>query len=375
MVTPKSKTRSQENTKSNILVVLVAVSVFATLISIFGPTYYLIDHHAANKAVDPRISVNAPVNSVEVVDLDHEKQFQATIKSCLPSKNKNCREYIPDPPPGEQKMQRVALISPPGDIASSLLNEVERIVHQRNRQQHKTEPDIEVIQTSHVPPYGYGKTHGLTKIIRLVPQPLVLEVTDALQSLLEAGETHHDISLLDLKAALRQILRFHCRLSHVAAHTAMLSIQFMDLLTDPGEVSQRLRTFLAPNDIPEANEGDDDVIAEFAGDDDQGGLFDAQETYGTQMLTYIQKISKADINKVLDEVLLEEVRKTKNMTAWPCPSFWAAGDDPEPLKLNTLSQRLARELSPDCSDPMSSCFVPRDKCEAAGDGLCRGNKR
>jgi hypothetical protein len=75
---------------------------------------------------------------------------------------------------------------------------------------------IELIHASNVPPYGYGKNHGWSRIIRIarsvVPQTLQLLSQQDQQSLEK---------LVDPQ--VRQLLRWHCRLSHVAAHTAMLT--------------------------------------------------------------------------------------------------------------------------------------------------------
>lgn len=390
MVLPSSETRKplartqSGKTANKLMMVFAAASAFMTLLSIFGPTLYVVEqqHEAAivNMNMNPKLMIpRDPLPSqpepeiIEVEDLDHEELFYNTIKSCIPAENKKCKEFVPDN--GEaKKVQRVALLSPPGDISLSLLNRMEQVMMHHNHRHSVDSLDIDIITTSHVPPYGYGKTHGFTKLVRLVPQPLTLEVTDALQSSLEPGESHKNITLQDLKAAMRQILRFHCRISHVAAHTATLSIPFMDMLSDPKETTQALQSFLAPGYTLDEKGTNDDKIIESVADDDQAGLFDAEEKYGTQMLTYIQSASHVNVDEVLDQVLLEELKKTKNMTVWPCPSFWAAGDEPDPLKLSPITQRLARALSPDCDAPFVSCFVPRDKCEGKGDGICNGNK-
>lgn len=331
------------------------------------------------------------VKVVEVVDLEHEEMFRSTIKSCVPShdeedgnkKKQKCMVHIPESSKeGEEKVERVAIIAPPGDISTTILHYAEQIANRHNHRETKDQLDIEIIPRTNVPPYGYGKTHGLSKIIRLVPQPLVLEVTDALQSTLEPGETHESITLQDLRAALRQVLRFHCRLSHVAAHTALLSVGFLEVVLAPTETLSKIESFVTPNDLFEkSSNGDDDMFLQFAADDDQEGLFDAQEAYGTQLLTHIQSTSPglkygADVNKALDDVLLEEMRLTKNLTVWPCPSFWAAGDAPDPLNISPIIRRIAEALSPACNgDPQASCFVEKDKCEARGDALCDKKKK
>jgi hypothetical protein len=364
---------------NDVLLFFGAAASFATLLSIFGPTLNLVEqHHSVAKDLRappaPALSVPQAKEALnleaDVEDLLHEELFQATIKSCLPIDNAKCKQFVPEPVGhGKKKVQRIAIIAPPGEISNSLRNRVHEILdHQQPNANGLL--DIELIETTHVPPYGYGKTHGLTKVLRQVPQPLVLEVTDALQSLLEPGETHAMVTLSDVKAGLRQILRFHCRLSHLAAHTAIMSVGFMDLLSEPGRVVNRLGMFLLDKDTVVEREADSEL--QFAADDDQESLFHAQEMSGTQILSHIQFTSQVDVNNALDEVLLEELRITKNLTVWPCPSFWTAGEAPDPTKLSPLMQRLARALSPDCTDPYSSCFVKRDKCEAIGDGPCRG---
>lgn len=354
---------------------MLSVAVVVILFTIFGPTLYMLELQSAIRPATILESSSAHLevpHLVEVVDLSHESMFAAAIKSCLPPDQK-CKTFIAEPPAHSKPIQRVALIAPPGDISSALLNHAEEVMHQHNR--HHPDQPIEIIPRSSVPPYGYGKTHGLTKIIRLVPQPLLLEVTDALQSVLEPGESHRDVTIDDIKAALRQVLRFHCRLSHVAAHTAILSIGFMDLVQNPASVTERLETFLAPDDHAKNPGEEDDAMLEFMPDDDRGGLFDAQESYGTQMLTYLQSATDQEIGRLLDDVLLEEMALTKNLTLWPCPSFWAAGEASSKTKLSSITQRIAKALIPDCSDPFATCFVERDKCEAKGDAECAGNKR
>lgn len=371
-----TSSRKRRARESDIVLVYLAISAsFVTLISIFGPTRYLVEHHNEN-AMDVRVSLDKPQPMIiELDDLDHEELFQKTVKSCLPAENKKCKEYIPEPvDPVQTKVQRVALLAPPGDMSGSLLNRVEHIMRQHNKLSVKKDLDIEVFLSTHVPPYGYGKTHGLTKIIRLVPEPLLLEVTDALTAVLRPGESHTMITLADLKAALRMILRFHCRLSHLSAHTAIMSVTLMDLLSDPTLTVQKIRAFLAPNDEhKEKSKGEDDDNT-LTVDDDQSGLMDAEIAFGSRILTNVQKNMKGEnVADILDQVLLDEFNQSKNMTVWPCSSFWAAGGDEGDL--SEITRRLAKALSPDCDDPFNTCFVERDKCEFKGDVVCETQKK
>jgi hypothetical protein len=368
--------------------IVVGAMVFITAIlcaSIVGTAY---DH----QSVDVRLQ-NHP-SLIVARELEHEEWFRNTIKSCLPVQNPKCKSFFPDAD-GEKK-QRIAVLTPPGEASFSLYNKIEAIQYQHNHRIDKVGPFIDAFTRTSVPPYGYGKTHGLTKIVRLVPRPLVLEVTDALHSLLEPEETHKGITIHDLKAGLRMILRYHCRLSAVAAHTAMLSIDYKELEIDSAGVSRKLHSFLVPDDKLKDAGDEDDKMFEFVADDDPSGLFDAQMAYGvsaasvrrfvvvtshrfeflqTQMLTFIGASTKTNIHKLLDEVLVDELTKSKNLTIWPCPSFWSVGEEPLPLHISPLLQRLANELSPDChNDSFAQRWVERDKCEAEGDGQCIGSK-
>ena len=224
------------------------------------------------KAIDMRLS-NHP-SLVVVQELKHENIFRNTIKSCLTSENSKCKTFIPTVN-GTEK-QRIAIISSPGDAASSVYTQIVPLQNQYNHRSNQAGPEIDVFLRTSVPPYGYGKTHGLTRIIRLVPQPLALEVTDALRTLLKPGESHTVIALSDLKAALRQILRFHCRLSAVAAHTALLSINYQEMTTDMANVVKKIDTFLGANDPTLGIGKRGGKVLE----SDQGGLFDAPQSFG-----------------------------------------------------------------------------------------------
>lgn len=305
-------------------------------------------HHAVlqtNTLPGPAFNYNYPVD-VDVATLEHEDAFRATLTNCLPP-NQKCKQFVLP-----NTKRRVAIISPPGDISNAWTKRIEAMVQN----------DTQVIARNNVPPYGYGKSHGLTQVIRFIPQPLVLQVTDALHSLLEHGETHAMITLPDLKAGLRQILRFHCRLSHLSAHTALLSVD--TTTSDSDEVANMLQSFLQARKPAEWSA--DNML-----DDDSDELFQLHATDGSQTLTHVQAFSHVkDIMVLLDQVLVEELKLSRNMTIWPCPSFWNSGDAPDPMNISPLLQRLAKALSPDCDDPYAKCWVERDKCEAVGDARC-----
>lgn len=157
--------------------------------------------------------------------LQHEEMFTNTLKSCLPAqKGKACKTYMPE------STERIGIIAPPGSMTTSLLRLIEFVVaHSKKADGSKvTNTTFEIIPTTHMPPYGYGKTHGYTRLIRVVPEPLLVGATDTLVGVLdelsENGGAKQVVTLNDIKASLRQQIRYQCRLNHISAHTALWTI-------------------------------------------------------------------------------------------------------------------------------------------------------
>lgn len=257
-------------------------------------------------------------------------------------------------------------------------------------------------------PYGYGKTHGYTRIIRIVPQPLLLGATDTLKAALQSSPSLSlsDVTLNDLKAALRQQIRYHCRLNHIAAHTAMWTIGVEDVEEmgttwlvetaqnffglDIGQdgfldkVYAKYEGAAPDDDDDKSNQGHREAGEEDDDDDDIGEAhFDHMVAEGSRVMSLVQKQANAigkeakakydtnDIFKILDDVLLDEMRISKNLTAWPCESFWSVGEPENRLEISPVIQSISRAMSPNCTAPYTSCFVKKDKCEAKGDGKCK----
>jgi hypothetical protein len=354
-----SRSRSRTTTRhavSKMFFVVLGVGCFCMLLLMFSSTESKVRKKAALIATDARSE------SLRLIRrLAHEDIFEATLKTCIPAQKPTCNVFEPEV--NGAAIQRIAIISSPSNASILLYNNVNEISNSQNRNRQGS--PIELISRSHVPPYGYGETHGLTKIIRLIPNPLVLEVTTALLHSLEPGETYEDITLTDLKSGLRQILRYHGRLSAVAAHTALLSIPYADLAKNLDSVIKSLEGFVAPRENQTTARG-----TETDKQDRDGFILALEAAAGAQLLNSIQLKVNVDLLEELDNVLLDELKKTKNLTSWPCPSFWAVGDDATPTSMSPLLQRLAKQLSPDCDDPIGSCWVPKDKCESIGDGAC-----
>lgn len=84
--------------------------------------------------------------------------------------------------------------------------------------------DTTLILSTHVPPYGYGKNHGWTKIVR-VYRNVLDHTVDMLKVMKTTSSVDVDAasSAAVAHAQARLLVRWHCRLSHVAAHTKMFS--------------------------------------------------------------------------------------------------------------------------------------------------------
>ena len=170
---------------NNALLLLAGGAVLLTLVSIFGPTLYLVEQHDAqtldlvrkqhaansNNIKQPQppspLSVarnnNKGDNVVEdaaaatavIEDLRDEYRFRATIKSCINNpidkKQQHCHEYMPEQPQQQdgtkkKKIQRVAILSPPGELMEPVLDLAEMIGYEFD------DNNIEIIETTHVPP-------------------------------------------------------------------------------------------------------------------------------------------------------------------------------------------------------------------------------
>jgi hypothetical protein len=161
-----------------------------------------------------------------------EKVFETTMRSCLGT---FCFDDAVRATGGKDVV-RVGILTP--DIADG-----ERILSLLVAGGIPVGDKIELIATTNVPPYGYGKNHGWSRIIRiarpLIPQsigllsstssePNRLETADILIDPqvcvhLASGPLHFIMLYNNCWVQVRQLMRWHCRLSHVAAHTAMLT--------------------------------------------------------------------------------------------------------------------------------------------------------
>jgi len=235
---------------------------------------------------------------------------------------------------------------------------------------------MDLVQTSHVPPYGYGKTHGWTKIVRMVGRPTLLrEVFDSV-AWVEAGGGVERKGRNELAQVLRQVVRWHCRLSHVAAHTALFSFDFAGG-GDLERVLVRLVVFLVS--MPGSAKGGDGGSGV-----DMEKVTRVVEDMKPEITLLTTKALAADMNAfvteedigILEDVLMDEFRMSGNLTKWPCLSFWDVGVNDSgggagSSIMADVSKTLAASLVPDCDASFTECTVNRDKCEQRGDVLCK----
>mmetsp|Transcript_33463 Transcript_33463/g.78917 ORF Transcript_33463/g.78917 Transcript_33463/m.78917 type:complete len:399 (-) Transcript_33463:1006-2202(-) len=385
-------------------------SVLICMVTTFMKAIELMEHHENHVRSEDSIG-NIPINamvSISAERLQHEDMFVNTLKECIPTtdetedggkkkkKKKECKTFVP-----EGSKERIAVLAPPGKMSPSLSKFV-RFVLAKGKKAGSDKvamEGIEIVPNTHMAPYGYGKTHGYTRIVRVVPQPLLLGATDTLKAAIRSSSMSlNDVTLNDLKAALRQQIRYHCRLNHIAAHTAMWTIGFEDFaewetdfliekaqeffgldLNQENLVNRVVAEYNKLEDDDESNHGDTE---EEEDDDNSLARLDGMYRDGSRLMYLVQKKSKPkkrrakskktnDILKMLDDVLLDEMKLSNNLTNWPCESFWTVGEPENRLELSPVIRSIAKAMSPNCTAPYTSCFVKKDKCEANGDGECK----
>jgi hypothetical protein len=367
----KTNVMYSRNRKANIaLVVSILTLCTVCLVHAFFVLKGLITRVSQDEHVSHVVSDHGPHSRITPVKLESESSFRSTIRLCLPNLSKKCQTYIPE------DRQRVAILAPKGEFGNWIFKWASKVVDTKLASTAKM--DLQLV--SNVPPYGYGKTHGWTKLIRILPRSLMLGAADALRGSLLLGQAQDSLTLRDLKATLRQLLRYHCRISHLAAHTAVLTFD-MDLMSRaPYTASESILSFLNITAI-DHGEVEDADMEQKESSDDRGRYFMREqdimaksnnvEAYAASLLTWIEQHEQVDIQKELNAVLQEELEISKNFTKWPCESFWTTGDGPNHIDMSAFSERVAHSLAPNCKAPFTSCGVKKDQCEQDGDPFCK----
>lgn len=306
---------------------------------------------------------------------------------------------------------RIGIMITPGYTSLTVANWISHALKVTGEKIHM---DIEILITSHVPVYGYGKSHGYSKLIRLVTLPLPLAVTDAYyysmneltQTDVVNKENNNEFVIHNLDATLDEqkfkdttkpssqtigsitelLLRWHCRLSHVAAHTAELTLTLDNLLKHPTDTLETILTFVWRQDWEWEGHNHNHQKATRRVEEEEGGLFpkiwkdDAEEfvasedgslqplLYQLSLLLQDDSLTSSSFGETMRHSFVNEMSKSKDLTSWPCPSFWDGVND-EP---SVLSQ-IASEMTPNCrdGDPYARCTVNKDRCEMKKDAKCK----
>jgi len=237
--------------------------------------------------------------------------------------------------------------------------------------------EIDTIHGTSVPPYGLK--HGYKKIIRLVTDPLQVAVADTILASNEIIREErmnakfysrldnlfgNDIGIVGPNI-LRQVVRWHCRLSHTSAHTPVLSVKLSDFLSSPKKLDDIINFAFA------FTEADDDAVPDLHKVESTLKRlkdFERLEIAVERAREKSQEFKSNSLMKKMTSALKEELETTQNLQAWPCKSFWLP-DEFRDLRKNTenidgnLLFQTARVMSPNCHQDFSTCEKAIDRCE------------
>lgn len=303
------------------------------------------------KQAPPPMVVDTPPISRErredpvLLELTNEvSSFEAAIKNCLGS-------YCFDETDLKNVVvRRIALLSPDTSISASLSASLSRFIHTGflSALADQKLKDMEVVIDSHVPAYGYGKNHGYARIIRIVPniprQAYLLLLNSKAKEVAVSGALLYDLQV-------RSLLRWHFRLNHVAAHTAMLSVFVDDLVQRPEAVLDRILTFIGLRPGTEARL---EIFKQL-----RTSLSSSPEAHMYKSLANIYKDIPANLLPVATAAIRDEM---KAIYKWPTKTFnelqtMASG--------NSMSLAIdATLLAPDCKSDKVKCMVRLDQRES-----------
>lgn len=249
------------------------------------------------------------------------KAFEASIKSCLGAQ---CF----DEKSTQHPISRIGFLSPDTHGVDKLLDLV-LLAGKKAKLIDDGKRSAEV--STNVPAYGYGKNHGWSRIVRIVSK-----VPEHALKVLERNRQESPSQSL-YAAQLEQLMRWHCRLNHVAAHSSMLSVFTEDLLERPSVEIYKILSFMGVRpsqyDIEEA----------------------LQRVEGRQALTALSESFGVVPNELVATAVSQMTATTQKLSKWPCDSF---------RELESTSGEVlplpCKTLHPDCDSQLVSC-LPLDK--------------
>mmetsp|Transcript_41415 Transcript_41415/g.88258 ORF Transcript_41415/g.88258 Transcript_41415/m.88258 type:complete len:168 (+) Transcript_41415:1169-1672(+) len=167
----------------------------------------------------------------------------------------------------------------------------------------------------------------------------------------------------------------------------MLTISLEDVLRDPADALARILGFVwredweweghggkHPRQGPPPQRGwkrkTEDLIK-----DDRGGS-SLKEMLEQTSLVLGEATSSAGgpaFRKSMQGAFASEMKRSADMTAWPCPSFWEGVESGDGSDETRALRRLSGEMVPNCSDddPFARCAVKKDRCEVKRDARCK----
>merc|ERR1711862_87919 len=77
--------------------------------------------------------------------------------------------------------------------------------------------------------------------------------------------------------------------------------------------------------------------------------------------------------KAVEGAFESEMKRSSDLTAWPCPSFWEGSVYTDSPSNDALLINIASHMVPNCNDddPFVRCTINRDKCEVKRDAKCK----
>lgn len=277
------------------------------------------------------LPVIGPMSSRELSNLSSirsnaesaESRFKSTYRSCLTAKCFNEKSRV-------DGSYRIGLLEVPFGGGKNIMKVLQQV---------NLGPLSSLVYSTNVPPYGYGKNHGWSRIIRIA-RPIIPHAYDILRPiLLKLPADSAEVRSRELfDQQVRQIIRWHCRLSHVAAHTKLLTVFTDDFILHPHVVLKRMIKFATDGAVqqPETR------ISESA-------LASLLQSLRNEITS--TEIMPEYLVEVGSLAILSELSSSQNLTKWPCRPFHSL-DRSLPIK--------PVELAANCSNVFVKCSVKFD---------------
>ena len=292
--------------------------------------------------------------------LEKESMFLSVgSKSCLDSTNnrkplKCLREFVHN-----NKVQRIGILSPPHPVSDAFAKWIQRKIMSDTSTKHDA---IQVEISTHVPPYGYGRNHGWTQIIRFIHTPLAFN----LPLYPNGNDTNNDESASQI---FRQWIRWHCRLSHVSAHTSMLTIVLPTIVNSDSLDSiykNQIQPFITTSSSSDSTTEKQTLKQSASAKEEEDNYLQMYSSWGNQFI-WTDKEQNKIIQSTFSPLLENELLVSDNLKKWPCSSFWDVS-----TQITAKAKEFGQLLNPQCKNSQyTKCSVPRDFCEESGKANCK----